>query len=184
MRHHRLFAAGFAAALLLSAASPAMAKSDNSKGHGKNNAPGHTKPHPPKGPKPKAYKHLNGGGTTTGGEFSVQVRTDKLRQGHFNFTAAGVEVRCRGFEAGTLSFSASTTTPGTTVTVGGVKCITTRNGVSQASTLSGTMTDAGNPSDTTPPAPGPDTVSLNVTDDVGGATVAISGLVTGNIKIH
>ena len=180
MRHHRLFAAGFAAALLLGAASPAMA--NNGKGHGKDNAPGQTKTHPPKGPKPKAYKHLNGGGSTTGGEFSVQVRTDKLRQGHFNFTAADVQVRCRGFEAGDLTFS---TTAPATVTFDTVKCVTTRNGVRQDSTMSGTMTDAGNPADTTPPTAGPDSVSLKVMDNVvGGGTVTISGPVTGNIKVH
>ena len=187
MGRRQKFAVGVAVALLLGAASPAFAAG---KGHAYGHAPATKpakppKPHPAKGPKAK-QAHLNGGGTVgttaagTAGELSVQVKADKLRQGHFNFTATDVQVRCRAFPAGSV-----TITPGTpgTATFTNVPCSVTRAGVRSDATISGTFTDAGNPADTTPPTPGPDSVNLTVTPTTG-APLTISGPVTGNIKVH
>ena len=93
MRHHRLFTAGLAAALILGAGVPAFAKSDNGKGHGKDNAPGQTKPHPPKGPKPSKNQNdktrgVSGGGSIGAAEFSIQARIGHLGKGHFNYSVA------------------------------------------------------------------------------------------------
>jgi hypothetical protein len=92
-----MFAAGVSVALLFGAASPALAKSGKAKGH----AYGHVNK-PAKEPKaPKSKARVNGGGITANGvEFSVQARPGKLRQAHFNYTAAdgSIKVRCRSFE--------------------------------------------------------------------------------------
>ena len=192
-RNHK-FAVGVTVALLLgAAASPALATPGNGHAYGKAPATKPAKPvhppkpdHPAKGPKPKAVTHLNGGGTvgtTTGGtagEFSVQVKQDKLRQGHFNFDATDVKVRCRSFPAGSVSITKGQ------ATFTNVPCTITRAGApAEAATLTGTFTDAGNPADTTPPTAGPDSVTLTATPTSGtGTPVTISGPVTGNIKTH
>jgi hypothetical protein len=197
-RHHK-FAVGISVALLLGAASPALAAPGNGHAYGKDPATKPAKPakpakpqkpdtpHPAKGPKAK-QAHLNGGGTvgTTAdggiaGGFSVQVRKDKLRQGHFNFDATGVQVRCRDFRTGTVDFAAGK------ATFTNVPCSIVRNGVRESATLTGTFNDAGNPADGPSATPGPDTVDLTVTSTQAvnpGAPVKIGGPVTGNIKVH
>ena len=92
----QLFASAVSVALLLGAASPALAKP------GKGQANGHDKPaktKPAKDPKPPKTKdgRVNGGGiTVTGAEFSVQAREGQPSKGHFNYTTASVKVRCKG----------------------------------------------------------------------------------------
>jgi len=114
MRHHRLFAAGLAAAMLLGVATPAMAKQPD---HGnKGNPPGHsdTKPgkgpkpaDPPKPPKPPKAKNggVSGGGSIAAGTFSIHARTDRFAKGHFNYTSTDekFKVRCRDFDPATDS---------------------------------------------------------------------------------
>jgi hypothetical protein len=111
----------------------------------------------------------------------VQVRKDKLRQGHFNFTAPDVTVRCKNFTGGTVTFDTGK------ATFENVPCSITRAGVRSDATLSGMFTDGGNPPDTTPPTPGPDSVSLTVTPSASAPNttpVTIGGPVTGNIRVH
>ena len=97
----QLFASAVSVALLLGAASPALAKP------GKGQANGHhktekTKPaKDPKGPKAPKTKpgRVNGGGISfAGSEFSVQAREGQPGKGHFNYTSADglVKVRCKG----------------------------------------------------------------------------------------
>jgi len=182
VRHHRLFAAGLAAALMLGAASPAMAKSNNGKGHGKDNAPGHTKPHPNKGGK----AGVSGGGSIGTAEFSIQARTNHLKNGHFNYTVADdpatttvdetYKLRCRDFSAAGVY---SSTVP--TVTLTGATCSLTTvvNGVpaTQTVTINATFTDNGQPKsakkDSASFFVNPDTVN-----QVGG------DLTGGNIKVR
>lgn len=99
MRHHRLFAAGLAAALMLGAVSPALADGKG-KAKGKPNH-GQTKEKPGKGPKPKKAKkshfHVSGGGTVVGGTFSLNALRKKPSNGHYDFastTGDGFKVRC------------------------------------------------------------------------------------------
>ena len=102
LQRHRMLVAGVSVALLFGAASPALAKPGH-KGH----AYGHkNKPvkaaKPAKEPKaPKSKARVNGGGITANGvKFSVQARPGKLRQAHFNYTAAdgSITIRCKSFE--------------------------------------------------------------------------------------
>jgi hypothetical protein len=96
----QLFAAGVAVALMISAGAPALATPGHGKAKGHVNKPAKTKP-APKGPKAKQAR-LNGGGVTTedGASFSVQVRADRPRKGHFNYTTAdgALKVRCHGVD--------------------------------------------------------------------------------------
>ena len=85
MLRHQLFAAGVSVALLLGAASPAMAKPARD----------------PKPPKARAGG-VTGGGVTHGGAwFSVDVRQDRLAKGHFDYQSADgqLRVRCDGFDS-------------------------------------------------------------------------------------
>jgi hypothetical protein len=78
-----LFAAGVSVALLLGAASPAMAMAK-----------------PAKGPKPPVSR-VSGFGETQGrGVFAVDVRQAKLAKGRFAYSSAdgGLRVRCDGFD--------------------------------------------------------------------------------------
>ena len=94
----QLFASVVSVALLLGAASPALAKP------GKGQANGHDKAEktkPVKDPKPAKTKagRVNGGGISFNGfEFSVQAREGQPTKGHFNYTSAdgSVKVRCKG----------------------------------------------------------------------------------------
>jgi hypothetical protein len=85
VRRHQLFAAGVSAALLLGAASPAMAEPAKD----------------PKPPKARAGSVTGGGVTHGGGWFSVNVRQDRLAKGHFNYQSADgpLRVRCDGFDS-------------------------------------------------------------------------------------
>jgi hypothetical protein len=170
VRHHRLFAAGLAAALLLGAAAPALA--DTGKGKGKAEAPGQTKTTPNKpAPKPKTKSGVSGGGVGNGGEFSIQARLRDIHElattttpvpstskGHFNYTDATTKIRCRGFE---------TFTPvDRTAKVPFKNC--TMNGQPTAP-ITVTVTDNGQPKYEALPTPVADhiaflTVDLNLTD--------------------
>ncbi len=186
MRHHRLFAAGLAAALMLGAASPALAGPGKAKG--KANAPGQNKPKPNKPAQngKKSKLGINGGGSVVGaGEFSVQARDKKLSKGHLNYTAPGLKLRCRGFEAGDVTFSltAPATATFNTSPAPNADCVTTRaDGVRRPATVVGTFTDGGQPADTEPPTPGPDSVDFTITDAVGSTQV--KGSVIGNVKVR
>jgi len=159
-RHHK-FAVGISVALLLGAAAPALAAPNgHANGHATDHAPA-TKPakpekpqHPAKGPKTKPG-HLNGGGTSANGVgFSVQAKSDKLKQAHFNYggddetsstTAAAapattpVQVRCRPFN----TFDRA----GNTVTVTAT-CVASGPGYTKVpATLSASFMDNGNAGD-------------------------------------
>jgi hypothetical protein len=97
LRHHRLLAAGLAAALLLGAAGPALAAPGKAKG--KADAPGQTKQKPAPPPTKGKKGGISGGGTVAVGEFSIQARTKSKSKGHFNYTSTDglTKVRCRGF---------------------------------------------------------------------------------------
>jgi hypothetical protein len=85
VRRHQVFASGVSVALLLGAASPALAKPTKD-------------PKPPKAPSGR----VTGGGVTQGGGlFSVEARQDKLSKGHFNYQSADgkLNVRCNGFDS-------------------------------------------------------------------------------------
>jgi hypothetical protein len=106
VKHHRLFAAGLAAALMLGAASPALADGKG-KAKGKPNH-GSSKVKPaPKPKKPKKNVGITGGGTVTKGSFSIQAKPGSKAKGHFNFTTPddtttvadeSVRTRCKGFK--------------------------------------------------------------------------------------
>lgn len=105
MRHHRLLAAGLAAALMFGAASPALA-AGKGKAKGKATAPGQTKQKPAKKAK-KTKSGVSGGGAVGTTEFSVQARLRDIKagatstsKGHFNYTSADgtIKIRCRGFD--------------------------------------------------------------------------------------
>jgi hypothetical protein len=184
VRHHRLFAAGLAAALMLGVASPAMAKPGNGKGHGKAGAPGHNKPKPEK-PKKNNKAGVSGGGSIGTAEFSIQARANHLSKGHFNYTVADdpatttvdetYKLRCRDFSAVGVY---SSTVP--TVTLQGATCSLTTvvNGVptTQTVTINATFTDHGQPKSATK-----DSASFLVNSDV----VPVGGDLTGgNIKVR
>lgn len=94
MRRHPLLAA-VSVALLLGAASPALADPGNGHAYGKNHGKGQPNK-PAKTPKDKADR-VNGGGTTANGaEFSINARQGRARNSHFNYTKpGGLKVRCR-----------------------------------------------------------------------------------------
>jgi hypothetical protein len=104
VQRHRLFAAGIAVALVLGAATPALAKPGKGHAHGHRNKPVKAaKPaKPAKEPKaPKSTARVNGGGVSFNGvEFSVQAKAGKLRRAHFNYTSAdgAIKIRCKSFE--------------------------------------------------------------------------------------
>jgi hypothetical protein len=106
VKHHRLFAAGLAAALMLGAASPALADGKG-KAKGKPNH-GSSKVKPaPKPKKPKKNVGITGGGSVTKGSFSIHAKPGSKAKGHFNFTTPddtttpadeSVGTRCKGFK--------------------------------------------------------------------------------------
>ena len=192
MRRYQVFAVGVSVALLLGAGTPAFAKSDKAKGHayGRNDS----KPPKAKGPKtdPKPEKtkpgHLSGGGTSYKGvSFSAQVRTDKLKQGHFNYTsgeddnttpsgpsasaapADQVKVRCR-------NFTAATKTDANTFSVA-AECVYSGPGLSKVkATLAATFDDNGDTGDF---------ADILVTTEGGTVVVDDEGVIQkGNIKVH
>jgi hypothetical protein len=85
VRRRQLFAAGLSVALLLGAASPALAKPAKD-------------PKPPKAPSGRV---TGGGATNGGGLFAVEARQDKPANGHFNYESADgtLKVRCDGFKS-------------------------------------------------------------------------------------
>jgi hypothetical protein len=199
LRRNQLLAAGVSVALLLGAATPALAKPNKGKALGhQNNTPADSRP--AKGPKPpqpkpkppkktpaaKSKLGVSGGGSVGTGEFSIQARNSRLSKGHFNYTAPGLKVRCRGFESGDVTFSplpAPTTANFNTSEAPNADCVTIRaDGLRRPATVVGTFTDGGQPSETEPPTPGPDSVDFTVSD--GLVPVEVAGPVTGNIKVR
>jgi hypothetical protein len=149
VRHNRLFAAGLAAALMLGAASPALADAANGKGKAKGhvNKPEKQKP-TKKVPETKGKKGgVSGGGYNAGGEFSIQARLrSKSKGNHFNYTSIDglFKVRCRdGFQ----DFAPV----GNTATVTFNKCLVT--GQADRMDLTVTVTDNGQPPKTDPGQP-------------------------------
>ena len=177
MRHNRLFAAGLAAALMLGAASPALADGKG-KAKGKATAPGQTKQKPSKPTKAKKTSGVSGGGSVLGASFSILARTNHLSKGHFNYTTNDetYKLRCRDFSAaGVYSNTAST------VTLTGAKCSLTTV-VNQVATtqqvfINATFIDNGQPASATK-----DAAFFYLTTDlvnkVGG------DLTGGNIKVR
>jgi hypothetical protein len=176
-------------ALLLGAASPALAAPG--KGHAYGHAPA-TKPakpakpaHPDKGPKTK-QGHLSGGGTSANGVgFSVQAKWDKLKQAHFNYgtddetsdtTVAAaapattpVTVRCRPF----TSFVRADNKVDVAAT-----CVASGPGYTKVpATLAATFVDNGKAGDV---------ANITVTRSSDQSTlVSDSGVIkSGNIKVH
>ncbi len=168
MRHHRLFAAGLAAALILGAAAPAMAAG---KSKGKANKAAKTKKAPPatKGKK----SGVSGGGSVAGGEFSIQARPKSKAKGHFNYTSTDgtFKIRCKAFDSFAPDLTAKkATVPFTNCTITGQPTV---------KTLTVNVVDRGNPPDPTAqpsatPAP---------RDWIGFDNVA-GDLVSGNIKVR
>jgi hypothetical protein len=182
VRHHRLFAAGLAAALMLGAAAPALADPGKSKGKGKAEAPGQTKQKPNKpAPKPKKAKKtksgVSGGGGVNGAEFSIQARLRDIHEpststskGHFNYTDATTKIRCRGFEKFVPDLVAGTAAvPFKNCTVTGQPTVTT---------ITVTVTDKGQPKyEALPP------VADHITFVAGTLTVDLD-LTGGNVKVR
>ena len=170
----QVFAAGVAVALLLGAASPAMAKPNNGKAKGHVHKPAKTPP-APKGPKANNKSGVSGGGEFTAGSFSAQARAKHAPKGHFNYTAkdGSLTLRCRGF----VPFATAPAKAGTTVeftncaTITGAEPNETRTSVANVSV---TFVDNGQPSQT---------VKDRVTFDFGGTTYG-GDLTGGNIKIR
>jgi hypothetical protein len=160
LRHHRLFAAGLAAALMLGAAAPAMAASKGKK--------------PPPATKGKK-SGVSGGGAVAGGAFSIQARPKSKAKGHFNYTSTDgtFKVRCKAFDTFTPDLAAKT------ASVPFKNCTIT--GHPTVKTLTVNVVDRGNPPDegTQPSTPVVrDTISFDVGRSYGG------NLVDGNIKVR
>ncbi len=161
----QLFAAGVAVALMLGAASPAMAKANHGKAKGHVNKPAKTTP-APKGPKANNKSGVSGGGAIAAGTFSAQARMKHQTKGHFNFDSTGLTLHCKAF----VAFQQAPTSP---ATVEFTKC----------STITGAE-----PNEVKTPAAN---VSVTFTDgaadaisfDFGGTTYA-GTLTDGNIKIR
>jgi len=194
VRRYQVFAAGVSVALLLGAATPALAA-----GKGKANAPGQTKtkpnkpadhPNPPANKPPKPSKNkaggVSGGGSIGAAEVSIQARTYRLAKGHFNYTVADnpatplvdetYKLRCRDFSAvGVFAMTAPT------ATLTGAKCSLTTvvNGVptTQPVTINATFTDNGQPNSATK-----DAAFFYLTTDL--ATKIGGDLTGGNIKVR
>jgi hypothetical protein len=179
VRHHRLFAAGLAAALMLGAAAPALA----GPGKGKANAPGQTKTKPkPEKTKPPAKKAkktksgVSGGGVVNGAEFSIQARLRDVRngsasKGHFNYTDATTKIRCRGFNEFTPNLADGT------ATVVFKNCTVT--GQPTVTTIEVKVDDNGQPNYVATP-PVADTISFVA----GTLTVPVTALTDGNVKVR
>jgi hypothetical protein len=183
VRHHRLFAAGLAAALMLGAAAPALAAPGKAKG--KANAPGQTKTKPNKPtPKPKKAKKtksgVSGGGVVNGAEFSIQARLRDVRdgsasKGHFNYTDATTKVRCRGF----VGFAETTPTEAFPRTRSVIFNNCRVNDQPPPGQITVEVVDGGQPPSVTPA--GTDSISFslpNVVTPFGGT------LTDGNVKIR
>lgn len=171
VRHNRLFAAGLAAALMLGAASPALADAADGKGKAKGhvNKPEKSKPAPPltKGKK----GGISGGGSTDNGDVSIQARPKSKARGHFNFTSPDglSRIRCRdGF----------TVTMGTggNASVAFSNCQILITGQQTRGPVTVAVFDAGQ--HPTPPAA--DTISISYGQVVGNP-VPLTG---GNIKVR
>jgi hypothetical protein len=177
VRHHRLFAAGLAAALMLGAASPALA----GPGKGKAEAPGQTKAKPNKPtPKPKKVKKtksgVSGGGVVNGAEFSIQARLRDVHEpststskGHFNYTDATTTIRCRGFEKFIPDFAAGT------AVVQFKNCTVT--GQPAVTTIEVTVDDNGQPKYEAP-------VVADHISFVAGTLTVNGDLTDGNVKVR
>lgn len=168
MRHHRLFAAGLAAALILGAAAPAMAA-------------GKAKKAPPatKGRK----SGVSGGGSVAAGDFSIQARPKSKAKGHFNYTSTDgtFKVRCKAFDTFAPNLTAKTAAvPFKNCTITGHPAV---------KTLTVNVVDRGNPPDpTAPPSATPvarDWIGFDITNPATAAVTSYSGdLVGGNIKVR
>jgi hypothetical protein len=184
VRHNRLFAVGLAAALMLGAASPALAAG---KAKGKATAPGQAKPKPTKPEKQKPAKKakktkagVSGGGTITTlagpAEFSIQARLRDITgdapstgKGHFNYTSADgtVKIRCRGFDKFAPTGNVAVV-PFNNCTVSGQPTVTE---------IDVTVTDNGDPEAIPPVA--------DVIDFTAGAVDVVDApLTSGNIKVR
>jgi hypothetical protein len=186
VRHNRLLAAGIAAALMLGAASPALAAG---KAKGKATAPGQAKPKPAKPAKPEKQKPakktksgVSGGGVVGGAEFSIQARLRDIKdgttsKGHFNYTTADglTTIRCRGFN----SFAADTATGMATVPF--KNC--TLNGQAIAGGLQVMVDDNGQPNYEAVPAVAD---AIDFTATAGAVTVDVmdAALTDGNVKVR
>ena len=159
MRHHRLFAAGLAAALMLGAAAPAMAASKGKK--------------PPPATKGKK-SGVSGGGAVAGGAFSIQARLKSKAKGHFNYTSTDgtFKVRCKGFDPFAPNLTAKT------AAVPFKNCTIT--GHPTVKTLTVNVVDRGNPPDEGAQSStvARDSIGFDVGRSYGG------NLVDGNIKVR
>jgi hypothetical protein len=176
VRHHRLFAAGLAVALMLGAASPALAGPGKAKG--KTNAPGQNKPKPNK-PAAKAKKKsgVSGGGVANGAGFSIQARLRYIKapststnKGHFNYTSTDgtLKIRCRGFGAFTPG-AGTAEVPFKNCTVSGQPTVTA---------ITVTVTDRGQPKyEAVPPVA--DHIAF-----VAGTVTVDHDLTGGNVKVR
>ena len=185
MRHHRLFAAGLAAALMLGAASPALAagKAKGKPNHGTTKQ----KPNKPAKKPQKAKKNggASGGGSITGGSFSINARTRHLKNAHFNYTSDGEtsSLRCKNFSAvGVYSITVPT------VTLANATCswTTVVNLVptTQEVLVDATFTDNGQPKSATKDSIGftvKNKTDYSVLFTVTGADGNLTG---GNIKVR
>ena len=181
MRHHRLFAAGLAVALMLGAASPALADGKG-KAKGKPNH-GSSKPKPkPDKPAKKVKKTkagVSGGGAVGTAEFSIQARLRDIKaettttgKGHFNYTSADgtIKIRCRGFDNFAPDYVLHTAAvPFKNCTVAGQPTVTT---------ITVTVTDRGQPKYEAVPA-----VADHIAFVAGTLTVD-SDLTGGNVKVR
>lgn len=186
MRRHQLFAAGVSVALLLGAATPALAKSDKGKALGHEKHPAASRP--AKGPKPAKQKPakktpatkgkksgVSGGGVVTDGTFSIQARKSR---GHFNYTSTNgsFKVRCReGFEPFTPVLGATERTAKVTFKA----CQVT--GQPGPVPITVDVTDRGQPSVTPAVA---DWIGFSVTNAAAVTTAYGGNLTDGNIKVR
>jgi hypothetical protein len=173
----QLFAAGVAIALMVGAASPAIAKPNNGKAKGHVHKPAKT-PHAPKGPKANNKSGVSGGGAVALGTLSAQARMKHQPKGHFNYTSndGTFKLRCRGF----VPFAVAPTKPTTSVDFTNCET-TTGTEPNQVRTSIGTVsvafTDNGQPS--AAPAALKDRVTFTI-----GAVEYGGDLTGGNIKIR
>lgn len=171
VRHHRLFAAGLAVALMLGAASAPASAAGKGKAKGKAKAA------------KKSHFAVSGGGSVAGGSFSIQARLRKPSNGHFNYTSTDglYKVRCKdGWDA-----------PATEPVLGAyprTMDVTFKNcqitGQPKMN-LVVTVTDNGQPTDTGTGQPAAAPVKDALRFDVPGPAAAQGGdLVEGNVKIR
>jgi hypothetical protein len=193
LRRNQLLAAGVSVALLLGAATPALAKPNKGKALGhQNNTPADSRP--AKGPKPakpkpkpakkakKTKSGVSGGGVVNGAEFSIQARLRDIRQpststtrGHFNYTDATTKIRCRGFQ----TFTVPTPATGQPVSVTFNNCRVNDQPLAAPGQVVVTVTDNGQPQPLATP-PVADHIEFSV-----GTTVSVnSALTDGNVKVR